>query len=326
MGDEITVLSLGDRRRWEEVEAHGVTPSQCWRYSAALVHSGVQPRLAIVEAGGSRLLLPFVERCWNGQTDIATIPGLSGASIVPGSAEPLARWHAFAATQGWVAGYIQLAADSYPNVPAEVGAVERTQMFFLDVRRWNLRRTASLIIRRKVAAALRDGAAVSDDRGALVAALQPLYLETLSRFGGVSRIAPATIDEWSNDYRNLLLGAMLNGTVEAVHLVHVHGDAAELHLVGTTERGRAFSALLHTAVIGRLQAMGVTRLNLGGAQAGSGLSQFKRWLGGMSRPLQSISQIYDSARYQALCREAGVASDEPWFPAYRAGVRHQRVT
>jgi hypothetical protein len=326
MGDEITILSLGDRRRWEEVEACGVTPSQCWRYSAALVHSGMQPNLAIVEADGSRLLLPFVERCWNGQTDIATIPGLSGASIVPGSAAPLAQWHAFAATQGWVAGYIQLAADSYPNVPGEVGAVERAQMFFLDVRQWSLRETASLIVRRKVAAALRAGAAVSDDRAALVAALQPLYLETLSRFGGVSPIARATIDEWSSDHRNLLLGVMLNGTVEAVHLVQVHGDAAELHLVGTTERGRALSALLHTAVIERLQATGVARLNLGGAQAVSGLGRFKRWLGGAPRPLQSIGQIYDRARYEALCRDAGVAKDEPWFPAYRAEVRHQRIT
>jgi hypothetical protein len=325
MGDEITILGLGDRQRWEEVEAHGVTPSQCWRYSAALVHSGMQPKLAIVEAGGSQLLLPFVERCWNGQTDIATIPGLSGASIVPGSAQPLARWHAFAATQGWVAGYIQLAADTYPNVPGELGVVERTQMFFLEIRRWTLRSTASPIIRRKVAAALRAGAAVSDDRAALVAALQRLYIETLSRFGGVSAITPATIDEWSSDRRNLLVGAMLNGTVEAVHLVHVHGDVAELHLVGTTEHGRRLSALVYTAVIERLQAMGVALLNLGGAQAGSGLFQFKQWLGGTSRPLHSISQIYDKARYHALCLDAGVASDEPWFPAYRAEGR-QRLT
>jgi hypothetical protein len=326
MGDEITILGLGDRRRWEEVEAHGVTPSQCWRYSAALVHSGMQPKLAIVEAGGSRLLLPFVERCWNGQTDIATIPGLSGASIVPGSADPLARWHAFAAAQGWVAGYIQLAADSHPNVPAEVGAVERTQMFFLDVRRWNLRRTASLIIRRKVAAAVRAGATVSADRAALGTVLPQLYFETLSRFGGASTIAAATIEEWSRDPRNLVLGAALNGTVEAVHLVHVHGDAAELHLVGTSERGRTFSALLYTAVIERLQAMDVTRLNLGGAQAESGLGQFKCWLGGTPRPLQSISQIYHRVRYEALCRNAGVGPDETWFPAYRASVRHQGVT
>jgi hypothetical protein len=316
VGHDITILTLADRQRWEDAE-EGAVPAQCWRYSAALVKSGHEPRLAIVDADGSRLLLPFIERSWNGHTDVATVPGLSGASVVPASASPLTRWRAFATSQGWVSGYIQLAAETHPNVPADIETVLQTEMFLLDTCAWDLRRSASRIIHRKVARALQLGAVVmADDRAALTAGLQRLYPDTLARFGGRLQLSPDTLDEWSLDPRNLLIGVALNGVVEAVHLIHTHGRSAELHLAGVSEIGRGLSALLYSAGIERLKAMGVRRLNLGGAHAG--LHMFKSWLGGTPVPLRSVRQVYDRARYASLCAAAGVGSDEAWFPAYRA--------
>ncbi len=319
MSGAVAILSLADRQQWEQAEALGAMPSQCWRYAAALALSGYEPRLAIVDAGGSRLLLPYVERPWNGHTDISTMPGLSGASIRPASSAPLVHWQEFAALEGWITGYIQLAAESYPNVPVDANPVHHTHMFLLDLSVWDAHRTPSLIIRRKVASALRAGAIICDDRPALSACLRRLYPETLSRYGRKPLLSDATLDEWSRDPQNLLIGVSLSGVVEGVHLIHVHGGGAELHLVGMNQSGRGLSALLYAAAIERLQAMGVTRYNLGGGgDPGDGLFRFKSWLGATPVPLQSIRHIYDSRQYESLCADSGVSADSTWFPAYRS--------
>src|SRR5689334_2974962 len=59
MAPDVAILTLDDRQRWEEIEAAGAMPSQCWRFAAALACSGYEPRLAVVDADGSRLVLPF---------------------------------------------------------------------------------------------------------------------------------------------------------------------------------------------------------------------------------------------------------------------------
>jgi hypothetical protein len=272
---DIEILSLADRLHWERVEAAGAAPSQCWRFANALTFSGYEPRLAIVDVGGSRLLLPYVERQWHGHTDIATIPGLAGASIVPTSAAPLAIWYEFAARAGWITGYIQLSAASYPNVPPEAHPVHQTYMFLLDPCAWDLHQTASLIIRRKVTSALRAGAVISEDREMLAEALGRLYPDTLGRFGATRRISAATLDAWARDPQNLLVGVGLRGTIEGVHLIHVHDGTAEFHIAGISRGGRGLSALLYASVIERLKAMGVTRFNLGGGgNPGDGLYKF----------------------------------------------------
>jgi hypothetical protein len=321
MANQISLLSLSDRQQWERTEERHAMPSQCWRFAAALARSGCNPKLAVVDAEGSRLLLPFIEREWGTATDIATLPGLSGASIVPRSSAPLDAWYTFAAAQEWVTGYLQLSPGSYPNVPDDASAVHHGYVFLLDLQGWDLARTPSMIIRRKVSTARRAGALVCDDRPLLSARLQQLYPETLSRFGTRTQLSAATLDEWAQDPQNLLLGISQGGAVEGVHLIHVHGREAELHIVGLSEEGRASSALLYTAAIERLQARGVTRFNLGGGgNPGDGLYKFKGWLGGTPVPLQSIRHVYNLPRYQSLCAAAMVDTDTPWFPSYRTAT------
>jgi CelD/BcsL family acetyltransferase involved in cellulose biosynthesis len=79
MSEDITVLRLDDRERWEAEHRQGGLPSQSWNYAFGLSASGFDPKLAIVRSKGARMLLPFFERSFMGTTDIATIPGLSGA-------------------------------------------------------------------------------------------------------------------------------------------------------------------------------------------------------------------------------------------------------
>src|SRR5712692_6838493 len=109
MTEDITILCLDDRDRWIAEHQNGGLPSQSWHYAWGLSATGVAPKLAVVRAGGARMLLPFIERSRRGTTDIATILGLSGASMTPTSSAPLGLWQEYAAAQGWVAGYIQLA-------------------------------------------------------------------------------------------------------------------------------------------------------------------------------------------------------------------------
>ena len=81
MIDDLQIVSLDERDRWEAAHRIDGLPSQSWRYASALNASGIEPKLAVVTARGARMLLPFFEREWLGTTDIATIRGLSGASI-----------------------------------------------------------------------------------------------------------------------------------------------------------------------------------------------------------------------------------------------------
>jgi hypothetical protein len=317
--EDVAVLTLADRARWEEWESGGALPSQCWRFAKPLTESGFLPRLALVSAGGSRMVLPYSERVWGQHRDIATLPGLSGASIVPPSEAPLAQWRAFAAMQGWVSGYIQLSPASHPNVPPDARPVNQTHAFLLDSTNWNLRRSASPIIRRKVDAGLRNGAVIVTDRERLTDRLLQLYPETLSWFGAPQVLSEATIAQWAHDPQNLILGVAIGGDIEIVHLLHVHGAAAEFHLAGSSVRGRSLSALLYVSAIEQLRDHGVTRFNLGGGGTpNGGLSMFKRWLGARPVPMQSIRQIYDPERYADLCAQAGPPGDLRWFPAYRA--------
>ena len=326
MPNDVTILTLGDRSEWERLEANDAAPSQCWRFASALTLSGLAPRLAVIDAEGSRLLLPFVERKWHDVVDIATLPGLSGASITPPSAAPLERWKTFASAAGWVTGYIQLSAETFPNVPADAQPVHQTHMFLLRPPDWRLEHSTSVIIRRKVAASLHSGAELCDDRATLSASLGRLYPETLARFGTVPDLSTDTVDEWARDSQTVLLGVTVGGVVELAHLIHVQGCYAELHIVAATVRGRPFSAFLYAAAIDRLRVLGVTRFNLGGGgNPGDGLYIFKSWLGATPVPLQSIRHIYRQECYRALCARAKVRADGTWFPAYRSADRVRRT-
>ena len=321
MSDAVTVLSLDDRQEWEAAQEKGL-PSQTWAYAAALSESGLRPMLAIVTCEGSRLLLPFVERSWRGSKDVATLPGLSGASIHPASAAPLALWRAYATDRGWVAGYLQLSpfTDAFPNLPPQTELVERTTILTVNPSRWDLTRTPSLIIRRKVGAARRANASPVLGGPFVAESLLRLHPLTARRQGGDLTFSDGTLMRWALDPSNLIIGLLIEGEIQAVHLIHVWKDEAELHLVGDTEIGREMSAWLHVLAIEQLKMRGVQRYNLGGAARDSGLFRFKTWLGGIPHPMFALQQVYDVPTYEAFCAGTGASGSGPWFPAYRGSV------
>lgn len=322
MGDAVTILKLHDRDRWREVHADGGLPSQSWEYAWGLSASGAEPQLAVVEAAGARMLLPFVEHSWQGSTDIATILGMSGASIAPGSPAPLALWRNFAATRGWVSGYIQLAVA----VEIDAGSFDdpvavNNTTFLLPLQRGDILPLVSRTIRRKIIAAREEAPTLIDDPQVLGPHLKRLYSVTMQRVGAPPhyQFSAETLGRWLDDPATLALGAQVGDEVESVYVFRFAGTYAEAHITGSTVQGRRLVPWLIREGIERLRHHGVTCLDLGGSpRAGDGLYQYKAKFRGIPKPICAVHQVYDRAKYEEMCRVAGVISPTRWFPPYRA--------
>jgi len=262
-------------------------------------------------------------REWQGSADVCTVQGLSGASIDTFCSRPLRLWSEFAEAQGWVAGYIQFEAGT--NLPidifGEVGA--SNWVFLLDLRGEDPLVGASCIVHRKIRKASKIGAVLVEDQHLLTGALIDLYPATMRRVGADIHylFSAATLCRWAENPANLLLGARVEGSIEAIVLLLVAGHRAEYHIGASTERGRELTAWLLKNGIEKLRDRGVTILNLGGGvKPGDGLYRFKEKFGVVSKPLQAIRQIYNRNKYQELCEIAGVKHPATYFPAYRAGT------
>jgi hypothetical protein len=321
--DAVEIVTLEERDRWEAEHAVSGLPSQSWGHAWALSASGIEPQLAVVHGGGARMLLPFFERSWGGSTDVATIWALSGASIEPTSAAPLAVWRDYGASRGWVAGYVQLApaSDFRAELSAQDELVTVNTVFLLDISSPDVLASADPDVRRKVRKADDLGLAIVTDRARLSEAMKELYPSTMERTGARPRhrVAPETLARWAQDPTSLLLGAGAGGSIEAVSLFCAARTHAEYQLSASTADGRWLAAWLISNAIERLRRQGVDQLNLGGGvRPGDGVYAFKEQFGARPRPLLAVRQVYDVDAYEELCRLAGVQPGGGWFPPYRA--------
>src|SRR3569623_686220 len=336
MAESIQIITLGERERWIEVHRREGLPSQSWDYARALSASAPPPRLAVVEPGGARMLLPIFEREWNGARDITTILGLYGVSVLPASAAPLARWREYAASEGWVAGYLQMSTvaasdDSlfWQQASGTGSLLHGNQVYLLPIRSGDVLPSCSEIIRRKVRRAEQDGACLVENKPALADSLKNFYPQAMKRVGARAcyEFSEATLDLWVQSPGMIALGASVNGSIEAVSLFCFAGEQAEYHLNACSERGRSFAAWLILQAIRRLQSLGVATLNLGGGVSpGDSLAFFKERFNGTCRKLTSVCQIYDPEKYDLLCQQAGVGRDACYFPAYRAPRERMAAT
>jgi hypothetical protein len=317
MSDSVEIIGVDDRERWTAAHAEGGLPSQSWGYAWGLSAAGIDPKLAVVQSGGSRMLLPFFERSFQGTTDVATILGLSGASITPASSEPVEHWRRFARDAGWVAGYIQLSPmiDAPVAPQAEIATVN--EVLLLELRDSLAITDFAESIRQKIRKA--DAIAkVVDDCPRLATAVAKLYPSTVQR-SDAPAFSATTLERWAKNPDSLVLGAEVGGSLEAVSIFNLAAAHAEYHLNASSERGRDLAAWLIWKAVERLRARGVRTLNLGGgAKPGDGIYEFKRRFGALAHPLRAIRQIYDRRRYDELCASTGADASERWFPAYRA--------
>jgi hypothetical protein len=321
MSEDVTILRLDDRERWEAEHRQDGLPSQSWGYAWGLSASGFDPKLAVVRSKGARMLLPFFERSFMGTTDIATIPGLSGASIEPNSSAPLALWREFAIEQNWIAGYIQLAsAATFDLTLPDSELVAHNTVFVFDLHAWDIYKSVTRKFRKAhLYEGKRRGAILVDDRPALAERLRTLYPEAMRRLGASQVFSAPTIERWTGDAATYALGAKVGDTIEAIHFGYVAGKNAEWHIAATSEHGRGLGAWIVWNAILRLKEKDVRMFNIGGGgRVGDGLYRFKERFNVEPIPMRSLRQIYDRRRYDELCELAGMVTGETWFPAYRA--------
>lgn len=319
--------ALDNRANWERALA-GVphTWGHTWTHAAV---APLPPEHTIVlyswRSACGRLAFPLVVRPVGSLADVASPPGFSGpASSGDCSAWP-AAWRAFAASQGWVCGYLSLS----PVLRDPVGlrtedAVERQGIFLLDllqgpdalVRRMGKKRRSDLA---------RWGAQArtwTDDRQRVSDFLED-RAPAFFRERGAAALSALPARAW----RMLLADPGLHvqalvdrEQVQAVGLLGCVQGTAD-YLFGMTAPGseRHSAGVLWTAAQ-RLADAGAVTVNLGGGiSAGDGVEAFKRRFGANGVPLRALHQVYRQTDFERLC--AQVPPRRPGgrsvFPPYR---------
>ncbi|MBD3765384.1 MAG: GNAT family N-acetyltransferase [Rhodobacterales bacterium] len=315
----VTILTLDDADAWTAAVAPGGMPGHGWAYARGLAETGIAPQLAVVRAGGARMVLPFFERGGPGARDIATLPGLSGLRITPDSAAPLALWRDHACAQGWVCGYLQLSARNagLADSPGD-RIVAHNVLYEFDLDHWDIDSALRKNARRRLKAGERAGARLVDDPDRLRPAFLRLYPETMARLGARSVFPPAVLTRWFQDPDLLFYGAEVAGQVQLLVLGRRLGPEAELHLTASTPEGRGLQAWLWAQLAEACRARGIRHLNIGGhLRPGDGIDFMKSQFGLAVHPLRSVRQVYDPARFAALCAAAGADPDDAYFPPWR---------
>lgn len=316
----ITLYGLGDRSGWDAATAGPQTfPSQTWAYARALAAAGLAPQLAVVEADGARLVLPFHERSFRGFTDIATLPGLSGASLHPASPAPLALWRDYAAGRGWVCGYLQLSVSTGAfAVMAPDRVLSHNALFVFDLATWTAERSPGHNMRKTLRRCEREGAVFCTDRDRLAEVFPALHTASMARLGDAPIFPTETLAVWAEDPDVQFIGGAIDGQIEVAGLCRMRNGIAEGHLAGSTEAGRGLHAWLFARSAAWFAQQGVRSYNIGGyGRPGDGLHMMKARLAATEHPLRAIRQIYRPDLFDTLCRAAGVAADSAYFPPYR---------
>ncbi len=317
--ETVTLIPFEDRTGWEAASS-GALPGQGWGHAAGLAAGGYRPELAVVEAGGARMLLPFHRRSFRGTTDIASLPGLSGALIRPDSAATLRLWAEFARDRGWVSGYVQLSPlnDALQPDPAD-HIRSRNALYVFDLSTWTIAGAVRASTRRTLMAGDDIGAQLVTDPAEIAPYFAGLQRATLARSAQAVSFDEPALAAWFATEDVLSLAVRLGGRIVAAQLGRVRGDWAELHLAGATAEGRPLQGWLIWQAIERLRAQGCRFLNIGGyGTPGDGLHQMKAQLGAVEHPLRALCQVYDAATYARLMAETGADPEGAWFPPYRA--------
>jgi hypothetical protein len=282
--------------------------------------------LYVFESADATFVCPFAERTYEDEIDIVTPYGFSGFVGKGRAAGVLEAWSELARERHYVCGYIGLnpVLDD-GDLGRDSHADSYNEVFILDLRRSEgaLFDALSTNRRREIVKWRRRGAPLVVDRERLSRFVLERYADFMARRGaaptyGFSR---ETLEELFSLDDVVLVGAGDTEQLEAV-AVFAHTPAVADYLFGVSlPGGEHHSGVLVWEGARQLQELAIPVLNLGGGiRTGDGVADFKRRFGAAPVPLRRLRQVYDSARFGALCRRAG-ADPTNWsryFPPYRA--------
>ena len=286
--------------------------------------------LYVFQSADATFVCPFAERTYEDAIDVVTPYGFSGFVGNGPVAGVLDAWYEFAREREYVCGYIGLNPVLDDSVSCTDSRAESyNEVFLLDLRRSEdaLFNALSTNRKREVAKWRRQGAPLVADRRRLCSLFLDRYADFMASRGAAPAYAfsRATLEQLLSLDNVILVGAGDGEQLEAV-AVFAHTPAVADYLFGVSlPGGEHHSGVLVWEGARRLQELAIPVLNLGGGiRMGDGVADFKRRFGATPIPLKRLRQVYDSGRFEALCRRAG-ADPTNWsryFPPYRAAVRN----
>lgn len=322
------LIALANPAQWraalrEVPHAFGHT----WESCHALQQTTGQPvYLYQLHGDGARVVCPLVERSHQGLVDIATPPGFTGFTGTAPVADFARHWQHFAQARGYVCGYIGLNPLLDPPDyfdPRQLHPAHR--LYGLDLQRPVAELFGQLSANRKVQLKTYPTAAESMSWDKALGT--DFFLRHVRAFLEARRASAAS--HYSPKALTYLLGLdnvlvasyIAGGEVQAVSVFGHTAFVADYLFNVSVPAGQAHAALLLWHGIQRLRALGLPVLNLGGGiRESDGVAEFKRRFGARQVLATCARQVYDPARYEALCRQAGAdpaVGTGGYFPPYR---------
>lgn len=268
------------------------------------------------------MIIPLIERKFNGYIDIATPYGFSGFATNGKWSDFEAIWDSAVKEKNYVSGYLGLhpLTENTSFFPLGTSSEART-VFILDLSKSVQDLFASLRGKGKKAdSKLNREAVLVFDRKRLIDEFPLLYKEAMRRLGASSAysFSEETLSLLLSSENVEVVGIEVDGIIQIIDVFLRAPLCAEYFLSASTEPGRSYSTALLWQGILVLKKLGCRYLNLGGGvRENDGLAQFKERFGGISMKFVALKQIYNLDVYNKLCRDAGICSKfNHYFPGY----------
>jgi hypothetical protein len=316
-----------DQAAWERaLEGVPHAFAHTWTSCAAMSGTtGATTWLYCWESEDGRAVCPIAERPYGGVIDVCTPYGFSGFTGTGDWRRAVADWKDFAASRGWVCGYLVInpaLVDPAVFDPAEVRT--HNELYLWDLRRTEEELFAALSDnrRRQVRTAERSFAGLEIDsppcRQFVLDHFNKFYESKSAR--SVYQLSNATLEMLLSSPHTILVGARGAANIEAV-CIYVQTPYVADYFAGIhTADGRTYSAALLWRGALELKRRGVPVLNLGGGVVpGDGIADFKARFGTTRAPLSALAQVYQPDVFARLCADAGVDPNDGsgYFPPYR---------
>jgi hypothetical protein len=320
------LVPLSEPEKWaRSLETIPHVFGHTWGSCHALGLGGDPAALFVAEGEEARVACPLIEREIDGRFDIATpygFSGLTGNGPWPGFAE---LWKEFAASRGYVAGYLAVNAlfgdDTYAD-PATVTVANET--FVLDLRDGVDGAWSRLSTNRR--RQLRDWRAEDYelDGEELAEFFVAQYPATMERKEAAARhrFPAATLAALCELPETFLVGARGEEGIESVSLFGYTPYAGDFVFNAALPGCAHHSVPLIWSAVHLLVEREVPWFNLGGGMSpGDSLADFKSRFGGTPLPMRAVKAVYDQPAYEELCRRHGgdPRDRDGYFPAYRHG-------
>lgn len=322
------LVPVEERSRWKsalEGIPHGFTHT--WEYChAQSLTTGLNTYLWCFGAGPDRLICPLMERPFDGYTDIATPPGISGFAGTGDYERQRVEWERFVRSRRYVTGYIGLHPLFAPTA-WQAGAAAYNSLYILDLRQpaERLLERMDRNRRRELRAYELLATGITTDRTRLTRFVSENYSTFADRIALPinERWTDATLQAYCGASAAFLVGMEGPDGIVAAHVYAHTSYGAEFVLQVAGPNGRQHTTVLIWRAVQILQAMGVPFLNLGGGVTeNDAIAQAKQRLGADRPRLTSLREVYNAEAYALLCRRTGVDPDAPgYFPAYRRAGR-----